>query len=203
LWCHSESDEDHLTDSDEIYAIVTVTDDNGDSVTTRFPRRDDPAWYYDVDSGERRPKRDVISRIWGGNNGKAARDLAITVWVWEQDSGDPEERKQATDLVWKAAVVICGAVGEANPLVCVVAAAVAAVFEGVVAIVSGGEDDLVQEKTYYASADQMQSWVESGMRSWPREPISGHFRTIHNGSGNAEGADYHVYFSFHTPLPPE
>ncbi|MCC6447008.1 MAG: hypothetical protein IT210_26585 [Armatimonadetes bacterium] len=202
MWCHYETDEDHLTDSDEIYIIVSVLDEYGNSVTRRYPQRHDPPYYWDVDTGEYRPKSGSIALAWGGVNGLAARDLIVTIWVWEQDSGNAEEIEEATDLAWKVALTICGAtIEDAGPVPCVLSIIAAGVIDAVVAIATGGEDDLVGDaKTVEVSADQMENWVNGGMRTFRREDLSCHFRTIHNGSGRTEGADYHVYFAFHSPL---
>ncbi len=202
MWCRYETDEDHLTDSDEIYAIVTITEANGTTKTVSIPSRHDPPYYWDVDDGEYRPKSGNIRLIWGGAQGKTARDVAVTVWVWEQDSGDPEERRQAIDLTWKAAAAICAATVENTVVPCVIAILGAAAIEGIVAIVSGGDDDLVGEGSVTAqvSADQMRRWVNSGLRTFRRGDLPCHFRTIHIGKGNSEGADYRMYFAFHIPL---
>lgn len=201
MWARYETYNDHGSDSDEIYLLATIAESDGDSITVRMPSRNDPPYYVDVDGGGTRPRSGQIRRIWGGPDGKQAQDLSVTVWAWEQDSGDPEERRMATDLTWKTAEGVCAFIGEAHPLFCVLALVAAGVIEGAVAILSGGDDDLVGEAQVRAvSAGTMRDWVAGGLRTWGREPFPGHFRTVHRGSGNADGAEYRVYFAFHSPL---
>ncbi len=201
MWCRYETDEDHGTDSDEVYAIVTITEGGGTATTLRIPGGNDPRYHWDVDDGEHRPRSGTIRRIWGGSRGRTARDLTLAVWAYEQDSGDPEERRQAIDLTWKAAMAICGATIETGPIPCVLSILGAALVEGLIAILTGGEDDPVGDViTSNITADQMSRWVDSGLRTWRRGDLPSHFRTIHIGSRNSEGADYRLYFAFHIPL---
>jgi len=204
MWCHYETDEDAWldgdSDSDEIYIIITVVDENGNTTTTKRPTRHDPPYYWDVDTGEYRPKSaDRVSRIWGGVNGRTPRDLLVSVEVWDRDDGNPEDTAEAVRLAWATAGAIASATVEHNPLIAVIALGAAGVVEAIVDLM-GHRDDLIEAKNVTVTAQQMADWVQSGMRTWRREDRPAHFRTIHNGSGNSEGADYHVYFAFHTPL---
>jgi hypothetical protein len=192
MWCHYETDSDAWldgdSDSDEIYVIITVVQANGTTTTTKFPQRHDPPYYWDVDDGEYRPRSaNTITRIWGGANGRTAQDVFVSVQVWDRDNGNAEDAERAA------------VTAEHNPLIAVVALAAAGVVEAVVDLM-GGEDDLVEVKNQQVTARQMEDWVQAGMRTFRREDRPCHFRTIHNGSGNTEGADYHVYFAFHSPL---
>jgi hypothetical protein len=198
LRCRSETDEDHLSWSDEIYVITTVTDASGNNSTTRHPLPYEHDWYINLDDGDTRtgPRR----ACWGGRDGRQAQDLTLTVSLFEQDSGNPEDTEDAMKLIWSAAGAICGATVHNTVVPCVIAFAVALVVELAVDIFTGGDDDLVEIKTRTITADQLRRWDQRDPRQ--RGDIFYHFSTVHqNYEDNAAGADYQVFFRVTSHLP--
>lgn len=197
LWCHSETDEDHGTPSDEIYIITTVSETTGAATTQTHPNPYRKEYYEDLDDGDKRvgPRR----LAWGGDTGSTARELFLTVLVYEQDSGDPDDIAQAMDLIWNATEFVCAVSQGSGQLPCLIAIGAALLINLAVAVFTGGGDDLVSTQVLRITADQLREWEQSETRF--RGDIPYHFSTVHNAerNSNAEGADYHVYFRVITP----
>lgn len=196
--CVSETDSDHLSSADEIYIITTVTDAAGNNFMTRHPRPHNPNWYTGFDDGETRrgPRRGC----WGGADGQRAQNLTLTVAIFEQDSGDPADTEKAMGLMWTTAGAICAATAENAVWPCVVALVASLGINLVVDILTGGADDLIEIKTKNITADNLRTWSNRDPRQVGH--IFYHFSTNHQAnSGNAEGAEYNVYFRITSPIP--
>lgn len=199
LRCKEEAFYDGGSTQDEIYVIVSVLDSDRHKWVSKHPHGTAPdrvygqhSTYQDLDSGNVRegPNRNC----WHSNEGAGgARDLTLVVWVWEQDFGDPEDTKEATDAVIEAARDACGDCPEWLEFVL-------DVLEFLVDNIFSFGDDLIERVERRIDAEDIPLYVEEADRA-PRlrrfehddKVLRYHFRTRHNAH---EGADYRVTFRF-------
>ena len=198
LRCREEAFYDGGTNSDEIYIITSVLDPNDSdraAVTTKHPQGGaygEGDYYTELDDGNIRqgPNRNCWrSNQWGGG----ARDLILTVSVFEQDSGNPEETKEEISDALEAAKELCD--GCPGWLVFVLDA-----MDFLVDNVFSFEDDLIEKVERRIDARDIPAYAnerdhDHRLRQYEHDDrtINYHFRTRHNAH---EGADYRVYFRF-------
>ncbi len=213
LWCHEETYVDNTGNTDQIYIITTVTDEEGNITTKLHPRPYDEETYEGLNAGDHRTgPRSRISGNGVGRRGRSisglpAQDLTLTVAVFEHDTGELFWVEDILVGVTATLLAGCGTLG-GNPAVCA-AAAISALVTFTYHLLTGGSDDLISVETVAIAGSDIGTMANEEPRVKLGE-IPYHFSTIHLGGDydildpldGPAGADYHVYFTIRLVPPP-
>ena len=208
LFCQKETSWDGLTNSDEVYVItsaVHIDPDGGNSVrTVRHPVSNTQTHYEDVDDVEERIG--PVAAAWEGNSDP----LSLSVFVFEQDYGDPDKYKDDVDAIVKAAIA---ALVAAYPVLAPLELLSGTISDAVNWLLDTG-DDLISTETVILPNAVLEMYSTQGYTiayqgyklniTFPKVTVvpfmthlQYHFVTEHKGSG----ADYIIAFDV-TRNPP-